>query len=114
VSFRGRYNGSDRAGRVSNRELRRRANAAIAIGTKAYSILLTVLAQKGGEVVITAGTIEQVNRDFNTLDFEVVPNKDIAGEFVVKLLAGNEAGKVFATPQEFAAAHQEEVVADGN
>lgn len=107
-----RYNGSTKAGRVSNRELRRRAQSAIAIGTKAYSILLTVLAQKGGEVVITEGTIAQVNRSFNTLDFEVVPNKDTPGEYVVRLLDGKTDTQTFATPQESAAAQFEEVISD--
>ena len=102
-----RYNSSTKAGRVSNRELRRRAQQAIAIGTKAYSILLTVLAQKGGEVVITEGTIAQVNAKFNELDFEVVPNKDKAGEYLVRLMDGQQEPS-FATPQEFAAVHQEE------
>lgn len=54
-------------------------------GRSAFITLLAVLAQKSGEVVITQGTVDQVNENFARLSFEVQPKKD-TNEFIVKLV----------------------------
>lgn len=75
--------------RISNRERRRRADAAIEQGTRAFLTCLAVLAQKGGEVVVTQGTLDQVTRDLTTLDFVVVPGETPA-EFIVRIVNGKD------------------------
>ena len=76
------------AKRVSNRALRRQAIASIAAGSKAYATLLAVLAQKGGEVVVTQGTIDQVGQNLDNLGYVIVSNRPQAGEFTVRLTEG--------------------------
>lgn len=73
--------------KVSNREIRRRATEAISVGTTALHLLLTVLAQKGGEVVVTQGTIDQCASKLNELDFEIVDGEK-RGEFIIRMLEG--------------------------
>jgi hypothetical protein len=71
---------------LSNREIRRRAHGAIEEGTRAFFTCLAVLAQKGGEVIVTQETLNQVSRNLKHMDFTVEPNKDVPGEFVVKIV----------------------------
>lgn len=52
-------------------------------------MLLAVLAQKGGEVVVTEGTLEQVNANYDGLGFVVTANTE-KKEFIVKLVAGRD------------------------
>lgn len=73
--------------KVSNREIRRRATEAISVGTTALHLLLTVLAQKGGEIVVTQGTIDQCASKLNELDFEIVDGEK-RGEFIIRMLEG--------------------------
>lgn len=86
-----------KAGRISNRALIRLATNAMADAhaqevamrvehNNAFLVLLTVLAQKGGEVTITQGTIDQVSENFRRLGFSVQPSPDHAGEFVVRMV----------------------------
>lgn len=75
--------------RISNRERRCRANAAIEQGTRAFLTCLAVLAQKGGEVIVTSATLQQVTSKLDQLDFTVVPNGDTAGEFIVRIIEGD-------------------------
>lgn len=75
------------AKRISNRERMRRAAASIQAGLRAEQILLAVLAQKGGEVVVTKGTVNQVGMKWASLGYEVVPNAE-GTEFTVRMLEG--------------------------
>ena len=81
------YNNSTSAKRVSNRELRRRATRSIQEGSKVYALLLTVLAQSGGEIVVTKGTIDQVGMNLLNLGYVVVGGKE-ENEFIVRLTEG--------------------------
>lgn len=78
---------STRAGRISNREMRRRAQQAIEHGTKVHLILLAVLAQSGGEVTVTDGTLQQVGRNLADLDYVIADGK-VKGESIVRLVEG--------------------------
>lgn len=71
---------------ISNRERRRRAEEAIAVGTRSFLVTLALLAQKGGEMIVTQGTLDQVTAKLQELDYEVVPNPATQGEFIVRLL----------------------------
>lgn len=84
------------ASRVSHRELRRQADRAIVYGRQAYATLLAVLAQKGGDVVVTQGTLDQVTANYDHLGF-VVENIG-TGEFRVKLTEGRAVETPAATP----------------
>lgn len=72
--------------KVSNREIRRRAQAAISAGTQALHVLFSVLAQLGGEIIVTQGTLDQVMGLLSSADFEVVP-ADKPREYKVRLIA---------------------------
>ena len=72
------------ASRPSNRSIRRHALYATEHGRKAFATLMAVLAQHGGEVTVTVGTLEQVNAEYAHLGFEVVPTAE-GKEFVVKM-----------------------------
>lgn len=72
---------------LSNREMRRRAQEAINVGSQALLILLAVLAQSGGEITVTQGTINQCSKNLEDLDFEIVDGT-IQGEFIVRLMEG--------------------------
>jgi hypothetical protein len=64
---------------------------------KYFSLLMTVLAQKGGEIVVTKGTIEQVEKSLPRLSFEIVKNGE-AGEFTLRMVEAPEpAGDDLAT-----------------
>lgn len=63
------------------RQLRRTATN----GKQAYATLLAVLAQKGGEVVITQGTLDQVSQNYERLAWVVEKGKT-PNEFIVKLI----------------------------
>lgn len=77
------------AKRISNREMRRQAQRAIEHGTKAHLILLAVLAQTGGEVTVTDGTLQQVGMNLADLDFAIVSGAN-KGESIVRLVNGKE------------------------
>lgn len=74
---------------ISNRQIRRNARAAIDTGLRSYITLLTVLAQKGGEVVVTKGTIDQVNATLPSLSYEVKPVDEKGNEFIIRMLEGS-------------------------
>lgn len=75
------------ANRISNRELRRQAKTSVIAGYRAYMTLLAVLAQKGGDVTVTQGTINQVNANYANLSYVVVPG-ETEGEFIVRMVEG--------------------------
>jgi len=72
---------------IRERILRREAKAAINAGARAVVVLLTVLAQRGGEVTITQGTLDQCTQNLNHMDFGIFPGAT-EGEFIVRLLEG--------------------------
>lgn len=79
------------ANRVSNRALRRQAQYAITHGRQAYATLLAVLAQAGGSLVVTQGTLDQVDQHYNTLGFVVERQEHRHGAFVVRLVDERDA-----------------------
>ena len=76
------------AKKVSNRELARRAEGAIASHNRTFVTLLAVLAQEGGERVVTQGTIDQVAQHYLDMGYTIVPNPGNAREFIVRLTEG--------------------------
>lgn len=74
-----------------NADLRRQVKRMAISGRGAYVTLLAVLAQQGGEVTVTKGTIDQVNENFKHLSFEV--GQPTPNEYVVKLMVGEEEGE---------------------
>ena len=62
--------------------------------------LLSVLAQAGGEITITKGTIQQVIEQYAQLAFSTGPGT-VEGEFVVKMVTRDAAdtAPVEATPE---------------
>jgi hypothetical protein len=52
-------------------------------------VLLAVLAQNGGEITVTQGTLNQVTENTHNLGFHVVASK-IDGEFLVQMVVKQE------------------------
>jgi hypothetical protein len=81
-----------KAKHTSNRELRRQATKAIEEGAKVYATLLACLAQSGGEIVVTQGTIDQVGQNLARLGYVIENNATSAnpqiGEFTVRMVEG--------------------------
>lgn len=75
--------------RISNREMRRLAQRAINAGTQATMVLLACIAQSGGEITITQGTLDQCQANLGHLDFEIVDGVK-PGEFVVRMLESRD------------------------
>lgn len=71
-------------------ELRRQLRRTATNGRNAYATLLAVLAQHAGEVVITKGTLDNVNDKFDKLGFIVVTEKDRPNEFIIRLVEGQD------------------------
>jgi hypothetical protein len=66
---------------------------------KTFVVLLTVLAQNGGEVTITKGTSDQVVADLARLTWAIEPGKE-ANEYVVRVVTGTDVATVPVTPAE--------------
>jgi hypothetical protein len=81
----GRQGKSARHSRRRNNELRRQLRRIATSGQQAYATLLAVLAQKGGEVTVTKGTIDQVTENYKRLGFVVENSKEHDNEFIVRL-----------------------------
>lgn len=75
------------ANRVSNRSLRRRAMFSIRKGAEVFQAFMAVLAQKGGEVVVTKGTLDQVSENLSTLGYTITPNETHT-EFTFRMTEG--------------------------
>jgi hypothetical protein len=75
------------AAKQSNRARLRLAAQMTELGKRSWLLLLGVLAQTGGEVTLSRGTQETVNRAVSRgqLDFEMVEGAE-PGEFIVRLL----------------------------
>ena len=58
--------------RKSNRQHIREAKFAVKEGARVFAVLLAVLAQKGGDVVITQGTLDQVGLNLSTMGHAIV------------------------------------------
>lgn len=88
------------AKKLSNRERLRRADQAIDLGNRATLILLAVLAQSGGEVTVTQGTIDQVSLGIVTgeLDYAIVDGKN-KNEHIVRLVTGHEDAPLEPSPE---------------
>ena len=69
----------------SNRQRLRDADAAVASALRDRTLLLAVLAQCGGEVTITAGTVEQMTEH---MSYEIVPGAN-AKEKVIRIVLGD-------------------------
>lgn len=66
--------------------------------------LLGVLSQRGGELEVTAGTMQQVRDNLQKYDYEIVPKESDANTFVVRVVEADDraAGSNFTsiTPEE--------------
>ncbi len=82
--------------------LRRQARYSIQQGGQVYATLLAVLAQSGGDIVVTKGTLDQVGANMAGLGFTVVQGVTET-EFIVRLVEGKqpeaEPGPSVATVQ---------------
>jgi hypothetical protein len=58
-------------------------------GRSAFATLMAVLAQKGGEVVVTRGTMEQVLDNLPNLSYAVEPVKDSTADLTVRLVVAD-------------------------
>ena len=81
----GRRGKSARAKRRACNQAQRQLRRTAISGKQAYATLLAVLAQKGGEVVITQGTIDQVSENYNHLAWVVEKGKE-TNEYIVRLI----------------------------
>lgn len=94
---------SGRANRVSNRQLRRAALSTMQSGMKLQGVLMTVLAQAGGEVTVTKGTIDQVEAKMSRLGWTVVAGEK-ENEFIVRMVEADVTESVpLPTDEEIAA-----------
>ncbi len=93
-----RMNGGAR--RISNRARLRAANQAIDLGNRATMILMAVLAQSGGEVVVTQGTIDQVGVAIRhgDADYAIVDGAN-PNEHIVRLVIGHADAPLAPTPE---------------
>lgn len=101
---------SSHAGRISNRQRLRNAAQAEKWGLKAYMALLAVLAQRGGEVTVTAGTIKQIEGNFANLSYKMIPSP-VSGEFIVRLVEGDASDATSASETDQTSPAQEAVSA---
>src|SRR5258707_603370 len=74
------------------------AERTIRKSAEVFAIFLAVLAQSGGEVTVTKGTLEQVGQNLVRLGYTVVPGKD-ENEFVVRMLEGESGPDVATVPE---------------
>lgn len=78
----------------SNRQRMRDADTAVRLQQRDRMVLLAVLAQKGGDVVITDGTVAQLTTE---MSYEILPGAT-EGERIVRLLMGTVEGDVLPAP----------------
>lgn len=78
--------GSVRAKRVSSSQRRREMQRATLAGVQATRLLMAVLAQKGGEVEVTTGTMGEVMARFDSLGIDVLKSPTADNVFVIRLL----------------------------
>jgi len=71
--------------------LRRQLQGVTGEAQKAYVTLLAVLAQKGGEVTITKGTIQQVMENVSHLGYSASPIEGSETDVVVRLVVHTPA-----------------------
>lgn len=69
--------------KISNRERQRLAQQSVVKRVEMQTILCAVLAQKGGEVTVTEGTIAQIRPG---MDYEVVISPTNPKERIVRLV----------------------------
>lgn len=96
-----RYTGPRRgykASRISTRALRKSYLYSIGEGAKQYSLLLALLAQAGGELTVTAGTLEQVGQNLQDLSYVMVPGKE-SNEFIVRMVEGKTVPTTLQAPE---------------
>lgn len=80
--------GSLKAKRLSSSERRRMQQRAMVEASHAVRLLLAVLAQVGGSITVTTGTLSQVMSNYDNLGFEIAPSTKVEGEFQIRLLSG--------------------------
>lgn len=80
------YNNSMSAKRVSNRQLRREGIQAIQAFEHMRLILIGLLAQNSGQLHITTGTIDQVGREIDHLNYEIVTDPNDPKTRLVRLV----------------------------
>lgn len=82
----------------TNSLLKRQLRGLSAEANKAYLALITILAQKGGEITVTRGTMQQAANDLLTLGFSVGPGVD-EQELIIRLVTNSAVGEA-APPVE--------------
>jgi glucokinase len=87
------------------RKLRRQANLMLRAARasrkdslKYFSLFMTVLAQRGGEMVVTKGTIDQVEEKLGRLSFEIVKSEN-GMEFTLRLVEAPEPNPAKTVPE---------------
>lgn len=83
---------------------------------QAHSTLLMILQQRGGQVTVTQGTMQQVLGNLRNLTWKSAPNPDVAGEIVITLVdetAKRDTGlSITRLPDEDDAAPVDDAVVD--
>lgn len=76
----------------TNSLLKRQLRGLSVEANKAYLALITILAQKGGEITVTRGTMQQAANDLLTLGFSVSPGAD-EQDLVIRLVTNSAVGE---------------------
>lgn len=109
--------------RKSQRQRARENASAIATVERAERMLYetnllfcAVLAQKGGSVVVTQGTLDQCLRNLGNLGFSMKASEEQQGEYTITLLTGEETATEnvgYAAPSDAAATDMPSIVITG-
>ena len=60
-------------------------------------ILVACLAQSGGEITVTQGTLDQCAKNLEELDYVIGPGKE-KNEFIVRLVQGKDVAEAEENP----------------
>lgn len=66
----------------------------------ARNLLLGVIAQQGGNIEVTKGTLDQVRANLQTLSWKVEPKKDDATTFVITMVEGQTTAEEAAPAED--------------
>lgn len=90
MAYTKQWNNRPSAKRISNRQMRRAALAAIEQNKQSYAVLLTVLAQCGGEVTVGKEAISTVGKQLAVLRYDV--ETGVTGDYFVVRMTTEEDG----------------------
>lgn len=89
MAYNKQWNNRPSAARVSNRQMRRNALATVDQHKRTYAILLSVLAQCGGEVVVGKDAVTIVGNQLAQLRYDVVSGTT-SDTFIVRMTTAEE------------------------